>query len=194
MISAEDTFSVTDEPELIRLFFSRDEAALEQTEARYGAYCYQIVYGILRDFHDAKECENDVYMELWRRIPPSVPTCFRTFLGRIARFRAIDFGRKKEARRSRSSDVLLVELAEVLPADVDPVREVLFAELCDMISRFLQDLPNELRIFFVQRYWYAMETKEIAKLHGCEDGKVRMALCRVRNDLRAYLEREGYSV
>ena len=194
MSSQELILTKTDEPELVRMYFDRNEEALRETEERYGSYCYHIVYSILRDLYDAKECENDTYLELWNTIPPSVPSCFRTFLGKIARHLAIDRKRRDDAERRPATDLLLEELGEVLPSDADPTREIGFKELCRVITEFLQALPQEQRVFFVQRYWYAMSTKEIAKTHNCTDHRVRAILSRIRKDLRIYLEKEGYHV
>lgn len=186
------TFDRSDEPELVRLYFDRDESALLRTEERYGAYCYHVVYGILRDLRDAKECENDVYLELWNSMPPSVPSCFRTFLGKIARNLAIDRRRTRRGRdASDEFSLILDELGEVATAD-SPEQEVIYGELCESISAFLRDLPVEARVCFVQRYWYGLTVKEIAKVHNRSHAYVRMALSRIRRELREKLEQEGY--
>ena len=42
-----------DDARIVELFWQRDEAALAETEAKYGSYCLAIASGILRDAEDA---------------------------------------------------------------------------------------------------------------------------------------------
>ena len=183
-----------EDTKIVDLYLTRDESAIKETAEKYGRRLRSLSQGIVEDIQTAEECENDTYLELWNTIPPSVPSCFRTFLGKIARHLAIDRKRMDDAERRPAADLLLEELGEVLPSDADPTREVSFKELCRVITEFLQALPQEQRVFFVQRYWYAMSTKEIAKTHNCTDHRVRAILSRIRKDLRIYLEKEGYHV
>jgi len=186
-------FAASDEADLVRLYFDRNEDAIRQTEARHGAYCHRIAYGILRDLQDAKECENDGYYRVWESIPPAVPACFRTFLGKIVRNLALDRRRARSAKKRPDSEALLLqELVEILPANSDPADDLLFAELTRKIGEFLRRLPREPRVFFIQRYWYGMNSSEIARSCGCTEQKVRTALSRTRKNLKKELEEEGY--
>ena len=59
--------------EIIDLFWQRSEAALEETQQKYGAFCSRVAGNILKDPEDVRECLNDAYLALWRRIPPERP-------------------------------------------------------------------------------------------------------------------------
>lgn len=59
--------------EIVILYFKRDEAAISETEKKYGAYCFKIAHNILGYKEDVEECLNDMYHHAWNAIPPASP-------------------------------------------------------------------------------------------------------------------------
>ncbi len=53
---------------------------------------------------------------------------------------------------------------------------------------------REYRYYFIERYWYAKTTKEIAEKYHATDKKVEMVLYRCRKKLRLFLVERGYSL
>lgn len=53
-----------DDKDIIKLYFDRDEAAIKETNLKYGPYCFSISNNILDDFQSSEECVNDTYLEL----------------------------------------------------------------------------------------------------------------------------------
>ena len=51
----------------------RDEAAIAESRAKYGGYCYQIAFRILALREDAEECVGDTWLRAWEAMPPSRP-------------------------------------------------------------------------------------------------------------------------
>ena len=87
-----------DDERIIDLYFARDESAIRETADKYGARLRAIAYAILEDRESAEECENDVYLEAWKRIPPNEPRGYLfEYLGRITRHLAIDECRRRNA-------------------------------------------------------------------------------------------------
>ena len=74
-----------DDKKIIELYFVRNEMAIEETDRKYGAYCFQISNNILNCREDSEECVNDTWLKTWDSIPPTKPQCFRLFLARIVR-------------------------------------------------------------------------------------------------------------
>lgn len=79
----------TDDEEIVRLYFDRDEAAIRETDRKYGKFLFGIAYNILHDRLDCEECRNDTYLGIWNSIPPTRPVSFRAFITRIMRNTAI---------------------------------------------------------------------------------------------------------
>ena len=44
---------------IVELYWERDEAAIAESSAKYGGYCYQIAFRILALREDAEECVGD---------------------------------------------------------------------------------------------------------------------------------------
>ena len=66
-------------------------------------------------------------------------------------------------------------------------------ELGEVLNEFLGTLNQESRKIFMRRYWYADSIAEIAQRYGLGESKVKTRLFRARNDLRSFLEKEGYT-
>ena len=172
--------------EIIDLYFSRDEAALEHTAKNYGAYCTSVAMNILNDPSDAEECVNDTYLRAWNSIPPQRPTVLRLFLGKITRNLAIDKYRANKSRR-REFEVALEEIAEILPA-----REEDDGNLLVLLTDFLSTLPDEERDLFVLRYYHGHSVARLAKAFRVRPNSLSARLYRTREKLRAYLTERRY--
>ena len=172
--------------EIIDLYFSRDEAALEHTAKNYGAYCTSVAMNILNDPSDAEECVNDTYLRAWHSIPPQRPAVLRLFLGKITRNLAIDKYRANKSRH-RELEVALEEIAEFLPA-----REEDDGNLTVLLSEFLSTLPAEERDLFVLRYYHGHSVARLAKAFRMRPNSLSARLYRTREKLRAYLTERRY--
>ena len=172
--------------EIIDLYFSRDEAALEHTAKNYGAYCTSVARNILNDPSDAEECVNDTYLRAWHSIPPQRPTVLRLFLGKITRNLAIDKYRANKSRH-RELEVALEEIAEFLPA-----KEEDDGNLTVLLSEFLSTLPDEERDLFVLRYYHGHSVARLAKAFRMRPNSLSARLYRTREKLRAYLTERRY--
>jgi RNA polymerase sigma-70 factor (ECF subfamily) len=82
-------------------------------------------------------------------------------------------------------------LDEVVPAISSVEQAIEEKELVELLNVFLESLPKQKRIIFVQRYWYLMPIKAIAEQSGKSESQVKSALFRTRNELKLHLEKEG---
>ena len=178
---------------IIALFFKRSEQAIEETDKKYGRYCYSIAYNILSNREDSEESVSDTYMAAWNTIPPRSPSLLSTFLGKITRYISIDRWRKRSAKRRGGGEILLAldELDEYVAADsVD--AELSKKELTRILNEFLSSLSETERNIFLCRYWYMDSIQTISNLSGFSQSKVTSMLHRLRGRLRKVLSQEGY--
>ena len=104
-----------DDSGIVERYLRRDETAIALTAERYGARLRALSFGITQDHGTAEECENDVYLEAWRSIPPHEPrTYLYAFLARIARHLSLNRCRDR-ARLKRGA--YLVELSAELQGE-----------------------------------------------------------------------------
>ena len=182
-----------DDSKIIKLFFDRDESALLQTSAKYGAYCSSIAFNVLGNSEDAGECMNDTLLRAWNSIPPQEPASLKAYLGRIARNLALDRydKMKAEKRGGGQYELALDELSECI-ADTDASLEV--SELPQLIDAFLAEQDAEKRKIFVKRYFYMDPVKKIAKDMSMSESNVKTTLFRLRNSLKELLLKEGIEI
>lgn len=58
---------------IVELYWERDEAAIAESSAKYGGYCYQIAFRILALREDAEECVGDTWLRPGRPCRPAAP-------------------------------------------------------------------------------------------------------------------------
>ena len=184
---------MTDE-QIIRLYFDRDQAAIAETDRKYGSYCYSIASNLLGR-EDSEECVNDTYHTAWTHIPPEVPQSLKAFLGRIVRNLSISrFRRSHAQKRSSGTDVLLSELEDCLPTPQTVETEADSRELSRLISSWLATLSGDDRALFVLRYWHGSAVQDLAEKCGCTPNAVSLRIRRLRKNLKHYLEAKGVSL
>ena len=184
---------MTDE-QIIRLYFDRDQAAIAETDRKYGSYCYSIASNLLGR-EDSEECVNDTYHAAWTHIPPEVPQSLKAFLGRIVRNLSISrFRRSHAQKRSSGTDVLLSELEDCLPTPQTVETEADSRELSRLISSWLATLSGDDRALFVLRYWHGSAVQDLAENCGCTPNAVSLRIRRLRKNLKYYLEAKGVSL
>ncbi len=181
---------------IIDLYWQRSEAAIAETDTKYGAYCHSISHNILHNKEDAEECVNDTYLKAWHSMPTQRPNCLMAFLGKIVRNLSLDRYRKNHAKKrgDGETELALTELEECLSASGSVEEAVDGKLLTDCIDRFLAGLPRQKRSVFVCRYWYLYPVSEIAKRYGLSESSVTNTLFRLRKQLRRHLETEGITV
>ena len=182
-----------DDSKIVDLYWQRCEQAIDETQKKYGSYCYKIAYNILTSKEDAEESVNDTYMTAWNTIPPRRPSVLATFLGKITRHISIDRWRTRNAyKRGGGQMVLALEELEECIASSDNVEQTYAKkELLAAYKHFIEKLPATDRRVFLCRYWYLESIGDIAKKYGFSESKVKSMLHRTRQKLHRCLVEEG---
>ena len=185
-----------EDAQIVELYWQRDEAALAETETKYGNYCLAIANGILHDAQDAQECVNDTYLGAWNAIPPHRPAALSTFLGKIARRLAIKKWEEKtaEKRGGGATEASLAELEELLPSDKAIDEGLSEEDLARIVKGFLLSLPVDEQRVFMRRYWFFDSISDISKRYRFSQSKVKSMLKRTRDKLKARLRKEGVEI
>jgi RNA polymerase sigma factor, sigma-70 family len=177
---------------IVELVWNRKEKGIEDMSAKYEKYCFAISCRIVNNKEDAEECVNDTWFSAWNSIPPHRPVNLAGYLAKIVRNISINRYNKKNAakRGDGSMAVALDELSECV-AGRGRVEDNLEMELVtEVISDYLDSQDQTRRWIFLQRYFYLADIKEIAGRLDMKEGTVKSVLCRMRRQLRDYLEME----
>ena len=185
-----------EDTQIIGLYFSRKESAIEETAKKYGAYLNQIAYNILRCREDTEEVVTDTYFAAWNAIPPETPRVLKHFLSRITRnlsFNRLDYLTAK--CREANMVTVLSELEDCLPDqnfDIETIMEG--RELGQALNQFLSRLERQDCAILLCRYYHCMSIREIAEKYSLPERNLKYRLSCLRRQLRNYLERKGVAI
>ena len=182
-----------EDEQILELYDRRDEAAIRETERKYGKYLAKIAYGVLANAEDSRESVNDAYLGAWNSIPPHRPSVLPAYLAKLTRRCAIDIFRRRHREKRRKSEYALSldELADCVSGGNSPEETVALAELTQAIETYLCSLDSEARTVFIGRYFFLDSVREIAAYRHMSESKIKSLLFRTRKGLRGYLTREG---
>ena len=182
-----------DDAQILALYYERDEAAIAETARKYGAYCHRIALNILSLDADAEECVNDTWLQAWNAIPPQRPDCFSAWLGRVVRNIALNlWNRNHSQKRYAGMELLLNELEECIPSPRTVEWEMEEKELAKTVNAWLSSLSQDDSILFIRRYWHGEAVNGLAKECGITPSRLAKRMYRLRQNLKAALEKEGY--
>lgn len=175
---------------IVALYRSRDERAVRETDALYGARLRALSRRITGSTEDAEECVSDAYLAAWNSIPPQRPDDLFAYLAQICRrasFAVLD--RRGAKKRSAAVVELTAELESCIP-DRRGQQTVSTETLTALLEAFLRRQSAENRRLFLRRYWYGESIREIARASVLSENAVKLRLLRLREGLREELEKE----
>ena len=185
---------VSDE-EIIDLYWSRDERAIDETDFKYRKYLFTIAYNMLYSREDCDECLNDTYIGAWDSIPPARPSYLKAFLTTIVR--RVSINKYKEMTRQKRVPSSLTESlsdVEIFTAGSSADQEQEAIWLAKVISDYLHTLSKRERYIFMSRYYIAQPIEKIAKELNVSRATVNKDIASIKQGLKEALEREGYSI
>lgn len=179
--------------QILDLYFQRSEQAIQETDTKYGNYCFRIAYQILASREDAQESVSDTYLAAWDAIPPKRPLLLSAFLGRITRNVSIDRWRTRSAYKRGGGEfsLCLEELTNCTSGQPSVEDQQIQKEVVQTLNVFLKQLPETERKVFVCRYWYMDSIRDISEDFGISQTRVTTMLHRTRERLRKQLKKEG---
>ena len=182
-----------DDKSILDLYWSRSEAAIAETDAKYGAYCFTIAFNILNNREDSEESVSDTYMAAWNSMPPKRPAMLSAFLGKITRYISLDHW-KKRSRLKRGGgelELCLEELGDCVSGSESIEDKLIRKHTAAAVNQFLSCLSETERKIFLCRYWYLDPVKDIAQRFGLSPNHTSVMLRRVRQKLNTHLAKEG---
>lgn len=185
---------------------TRQELSEFLSEVELRAY-KQALFAV-QDEHAALDIVQDSMMKLVEKYSgkplPEIPPLFQRILQNTIR----DFYRRQKSRSlwvtlfsafTSSSDEKETDadIPESLPISPDfghknnPGTAAEQAEIIELISQAVENLPPRQREAFLLRYWEEMDVSETAKIMDCSEGSVKTHCSRATHTLAALLESKG---
>ena len=182
-----------DDSRIITLLWNRLHSGLDALAQKFGKGLHALSYNILGSHADAEETVNDTYLAIWNTIPPQRPDPLSAYVYKVGRNQALKRYRANTAlKRNSHYDLSLEELSGVLTGtsmeeDFDAVL------LGQAIDRFLDTLDSKNRRIFLRRYWFGDRISDLAKAEHTTANALTVRLSRIRQQLKDYLIKEGFT-
>lgn len=182
-----------EDTKIIDLYWQRNDLAIQETDNKYGRYCFKIANNILANLEDSEESVNETYWKAWDSMPPHRPDILSAFLGKITRSISLNMwrSRTREKRGGGEIPLALDELSDCIASGFDVEQNIEQRELTRAINRFLGTLPETERDVFVSRYWFLASVREISAKFNFSQSKTKSMLFRTRDKLKKHLQKEG---
>ncbi len=184
-----------EDEKIIDLFFARSQQAIIETDMKYGRMCMHIAKNIVFNEEDAEECVNDTYLAAWNNIPPTRPRFFSAYIAKITRnlaMKKITYANAK--KRAANLTISLEELDGCFASYNEEVTELEQQEFAKCLEKFLCKQNYKSRNMFLRRYWFMDSVPDIADRFCVSKNKVRSELKKIKEKLKKYLAREGYTL
>jgi RNA polymerase sigma-70 factor (ECF subfamily) len=173
---------------LVSRVASGDADAVAELYDRHAGRVLALARRILRDSGDAEDVVQEVFAQAWRTAP-RYETGRGTVAGwllMIARSRAIDRLRSRQAQPAAASEVML----ESLPGSGLPAPDQLVAsEQADRVRRALVELPDEQRVALELAYYEGLSQSQIAERLTAPLGTIKTRTRAALTTLRRSLHR-----
>ena len=168
---------------LLPLVAKGDGQAMKKCIDQYGPLVWSIVCRRISDRNDAEETCQEIFTEVWQKAESYKPSVAResTFIGLIARRRAIDWQRRQNRLPLLTDLESIPEASAATPlAGINLDRELLW--------KALEQLPKKTRELFTLHFVKGMTHEEIVQETGLPLGTVKTKLRRGLIDARKFLK------
>ena len=182
--------------EIVKLYQSRSESAIRETDRKYGGYLKGLATRIVGNADTAAECVNDAYLQVWQSIPPTEPRSFRGFAVTVLRRVAVNrfCADRRQKRVATELSASLDELEDILADTRDVESEWEQKQLARSIDAFVASLPKRRSFIFMARYYFGCPLADIAADCGCSLSTVNKEIAAIKKALHTHLESEGYTL
>ncbi len=143
--------------ELIELFNTSPQKAVEVLFERYHSDLCKVVFRILKDESLAEDIVQDVFYELWKkRDRLGVNTSFRAYLKRASINKSLNYIRDNKIKFDGDEQYAYIESKENLQKNIEGKN------LREIVDREIDKLPPKCRAAFILSRFEDMSYKEIA--------------------------------
>jgi RNA polymerase sigma factor (sigma-70 family) len=181
--------SLATDENILPLVAAGDSRAMDLCITRFGGIVWAIARRYIKNTAEAEDLVQEVFIEVWKKAGTFNPAIASetTFVGLIARRRAIDYLR----RQGRKPEFEPLSAAESLPYPTNETSSV----TCDpeTVRSSLASFPAETRQLFDLFFEDGFTHPEIAEKTGLPLGTVKTRLRRGLITLRDQLQRLGKS-
>ena len=171
----------TDDGHIVQECLNGESTAFGILVDKYKAGIYAFVYDKLRNFHDAQDVTQEVFLQAYSNLRSLRRwESFGFWLYRIARNQCGKWTRTQSRRLDRK----LIEGQDSKSLEDYSLTSYRDSQLNESLREALDSLPESYREALILRYFGDMNSREIARVIGASPTAIRMRLSRAREQLK----------
>jgi RNA polymerase sigma-70 factor, ECF subfamily len=177
--------------QLLERFARGDRSALEKLFVRYRGLAYRVAHRLLDNEADALDAVQEAFVKVLTHLHGfEGRSSFKTWLLRVVSNAALDGGRQRRRRETRSLEAVdSYQRDRSEPAAMDdPAQGLYRADLRAALNQALGQLSKAQRQTFVLHAEAELSYREVADVLGISMGTVMSRLYYARQKLRIFLE------
>lgn len=175
---------------LIESALKGNQDAFRKIVEKYQALVFAICINIAGDRQEAENLAQETFLQVYRSLAQYQSKGFKTWVGRIATNKAIDWKRKTKAE-SMHRLVSLDDMADLLTREEDSLQEqIIKKEAREKLLFLCNRLPEKYGIILRKHYLHAKSYRQISVEEGISEKTVEARLYRARKFIREQWEEE----
>ena len=188
------SYDMPDESDLVRRAARGEEVAVRIIMQMHNRRLYRVVRSIVRDGAEAEDVLQEAYLHAFHSLAGfRGDASLATWLTRIVLNEALQRVRRHTDLPTSQIEPPNQSASHVIPFPIngipvaDPERAMAQRQLCQLVERAIDELPQDFRTVLVARVVEGMSVEEAAALLGIRPETVRSRLHRARRMLRVRL-------
>jgi RNA polymerase sigma-70 factor (ECF subfamily) len=185
-----DIFSVshTEHAMLVERFQGGEPGVFDEIVERYHRRVYKLAYQFTRNCEDSYDISQEVFIKVFRSLDGLKKNlAFDIWLRKITVNTCIDYLRQRPNEQALDDFSRLGHKHAVSGGSELPNGPVESSELCNVVSRAVDRLPEKQRKVFILRHYEDLSIEEIARTLSRSQGAVKANLFHATRRLRKLL-------
>lgn len=175
-----------DEIALIKSAQAGEMSAYNKLYYKYRGFTTNILYGYIKDFDEAKEINNIVWLKVYNKLSKFQDySSFGGWLRILTNRTAIDYLRevKNLLYAPKDKDGNDIDVQEEVEYGKSTVDKVTYNQLMDLFNQFPEDVRRVFKLHYVDN----LTVSEISKVTGIPTGTIKSHLSRKRKIIKQQL-------
>lgn len=169
---------------LIKKALAGDHDAFRHIVEKYQNYVFAIVLNITQDYQEAENIAQETFIQIYRSLSQYHFGGFKTWIGRIATNKAIDWKRKRK-KEKENQVIYLDDLIDIRDDENNQVeKQLIGAEDLETMQSLCNKLPPKYGNVVKKYFFQSKSYKQIALEEGISIRTVETRLYRAKKILR----------
>lgn len=176
--------------QLVRRVLNGNQDAFAELVKKYEKLVYAICFNITGHRQEAENLAQETFIQVYRSLSKYEYKGFKTWIGRIATNKSIDWKRKRTLE-SENKVVYLEDIPEIGSEDFNIQEQLLRKESREKVQKICERLPQKYSSIIKKYYMQSKTYSQISEEEGISLRTVETRLYRARQEIRRKWEEES---